>query len=98
MGQVEDALRRFVINNFLYGRGERLCNDDSFLRMGIIDSTGMLELVNFLETTYKIEVTDAELVPENLDSITQLAHFIEKKQLSRFAAPRQLSVESIFSD
>lgn len=67
------------MENYLFGRDGRLGNDDSFLNNGIIDSTGILELVMHLETTYGIEVYDEELIPENLDSINRLAAYIERK-------------------
>lgn len=79
MRSVEHELRRFIIDNFLYGRSVDFSNDDSFLEMGLIDSTGILELVSFLEKQYDITVEDVELVPENLDSIAQLASFIDRK-------------------
>ena len=71
--------RRFVVENYLFGKDERLGNDDSFLDNGIIDSTGILELVMFLQNTYGIEVYDEELIPENLDSINRLEAYIERK-------------------
>lgn len=79
MQPIEQELRRFVIDNFLYGQDGRLSNDASFLEEGIIDSTGVLELVSFLEEKYGIEVQDREMVPENLDSINRLAGFLERK-------------------
>jgi len=72
-------LRSFVINNFLLGRGEVLNDDDSFLDQGIIDSTGILELVAHLEETYGIEITEAELIPENLDSVNRIAAYLNRK-------------------
>jgi len=84
MPNVEQELRRFVIDNFPFGQvGDALSNDDSFLDRGIIDSTGVLELVTFLEERYDIKVEDDELVPDNLDSINRLVKFLERKlQLS----------------
>ena len=97
MGKLESDLRRFMIENFLYGRPVQFSDDDSFLDLGIIDSTGILELVNFLETTYGIAVEDSDLVPENLDSIRELAQFVERKRLSRdIARPQTLSVETAY--
>jgi len=78
---IKEDLRDFVIKNFLYGRENGFSDRDSFLEMGIIDSTGMLELVGFLEKTYGIEVGDADLIPQNLDSIEQLAEFVRRKLL-----------------
>ena len=54
-------------------------DDDSFLEKGIIDSTGVLELVSFLEETFNIKIEDEELVPDNLDSINKITTFIQKK-------------------
>jgi acyl carrier protein len=79
MQAIEHELRRFVIDNFLYGQDGHLSNEASFLEEGIIDSTGVLELVSFLEEKYGIEVQDREMVPENLDSIHRLAVFLQRK-------------------
>jgi len=59
---------------------EELADSDSLLNKGIIDSTGVLELVGFLEESFNIQVEDAELVPENLDSVNNLVNYIEKKR------------------
>jgi len=77
---LEDEIRRFIIDNFLYGQdtGE-LRSDASFLEMGLIDSTGALELVALVEGKYGIKIEDHELDPENLDSINKLVHFITRK-------------------
>ena len=72
-------LRRFVIDNFLLGRQEELNDDDSFLEQGLIDSTGILELVTHLEETYGIEITETELTPDNLDSINRIVAYLSKK-------------------
>lgn len=83
MQSIETAIRQFVIENFLFGREEAsLTADASFLENGFIDSTGVLELVSFLEKTYFIKVNDEEIVPENLDSISRLARFIERKRIA----------------
>jgi acyl carrier protein len=77
---LQQDLRKFIIDNFLFGQGgDSLHNDDSFLEKGIIDSTGMLELVYFLEEKYDLKLEDSELIPENLDSINKLCIFIQKK-------------------
>lgn len=84
MQQLEREIRRFVIDNFMYGEDDRaLKSDDSFLANGTIDSTGVLELVAFLERQYGIQVEDDELVPENLDSIARLVAFIGRKRAGR---------------
>ena len=77
---VEVDIRNFILENFLFDQNENeLDNDASFLDEGIIDSTGILELVSFIEDTYEIHVEDEELVPENLDSVNNVISFIERK-------------------
>lgn len=68
------------MENFLFGEDDGLGPDDSFLERGIIDSTGVLELVGFLERRFGIRVEDHELLPANLDSIRGLVRFIERKR------------------
>jgi len=72
-------VRSFVISNYLLGREEGFSNDDSFQEQGIIDSTGILELVSHLERTYEIEVLDEELNPDNLDSVHKIAAYLTRK-------------------
>ena len=74
-----EFVRRFIVENFLFGEEDSLQQDTSFLENGIIDSTGILELVMFLEETYNIEVEDQELLPENLDSLKNISHFLQRK-------------------
>ena len=74
-----DEIREFVVNNFLFGDGENLKDDTSFLDEGIIDSTGILELITFLEERYTITIGDDEVVPENLDSLQNVARFLKVK-------------------
>jgi acyl carrier protein len=78
MGHIEDV-RRFVVEQLLFGDGAKLDNNTSFSGASILDSTGILELIMFLEGTYNIKIADNELIPENLDSITKVAHFLEGK-------------------
>jgi len=70
-------IRGFIVDSFFV---EELSDDDSFLRKSIIDSLGMLELIAFLEEEFGIKITDAELVPENLDSLARVCAFVEKKR------------------
>jgi acyl carrier protein len=72
-------VREFVVENFLFGDGESLREDTSFMEEGIIDSTGILELVFFLEESFNISVEDDELIPENMDSLQSIAGFINRK-------------------
>jgi acyl carrier protein len=78
-----DRLRRFIVDTFFV---EQFADEDSFLRSGIIDSTGMMELVAFLEREFAIKVADQELVPENLDSLARVSAFVERKQDAANAA------------
>lgn len=84
---LRDDIRNFVVDNFLFGEEEGLSNDSSFVKEGIVDSTGILQLVAFIQERYLIPVEDDDLVPENLDSITRVAAFIERKQLAGAGAP-----------
>lgn len=80
MQEVEDEIRRFIVDNFLFGEDDRGLNgNDSFLELGIIDSTGVLELVTFIESRFGIKVNDSELIPDNLDSVDSLVGFIRRK-------------------
>ncbi|RLG54678.1 MAG: acyl carrier protein [Candidatus Hydrothermarchaeota archaeon] len=77
---IEKKVREFIRENFLMGEDDgSIGPDDSLLDNGIIDSTGILELVAFLEETFEIEVKDEELVPENLDTISFIVSYIERK-------------------
>lgn len=79
MSDVKLILKQFIVENFLFGNANGLNDETSFLQEGIIDSTGVLELVTFLEEEFGISVEDEELVPENLDSLNNLAAYLERK-------------------
>ena len=80
MPTIETDVRGFVTDNFLFGRKNvSLAGDDSLLEQGLIDSTGVLELVSFIENKFEIKVEDDDLVPDNLDSINRLITFIATK-------------------
>lgn len=77
---ISGALRRFIGENFMFQEDQKsLADDASFLENGIIDSTGVLELVCFLEDTFGIEVADEEMLPENLDSIRAVSAYVSRK-------------------
>jgi acyl carrier protein len=79
--QVKSELRDFVSSNYLFGDASRIpADDDSLLEKGILDSTGVLELIEFLESQFGIEVSDTETVPDNLGSIAGLTRFVLVKQ------------------
>jgi acyl carrier protein len=78
--QVKAALRDFVVGNFLLGTDDKTLGDrDSFLDSGLVDSTGILEFVVFLEEKWGVAVADEELLPENFDTIENLAAFVLRK-------------------
>ena len=79
-------VREFVVENFLFGDGQALKDDTSFMEDGIIDSTGILELVFFLEETFGLKIEDEELVPDNMDSLQNISRFIERKLSERSGA------------
>ncbi len=73
------TIREFIARNFYVPDQTVLTDEASLLDRGIIDSTGVLELIGFLEDTFSIKVEDAEMIPENLDSIGRIAAFVAKK-------------------
>ena len=73
-------VRNFVVDNYLFGDDHGFGDDVSFLEEGIIDSTGVLELVAFLENTFSVVINDQELIPDNLDSLVSIVNFIKKKR------------------
>ncbi len=80
MEQVKQSVKSYILENVLYGAGEdTLSYEDSFLEKGLIDSTGIMEIVSFIEEEYSFSIYDEELIPENLDSINNLSRFINRK-------------------
>ena len=80
MSEVESKVRTFIEDNFLF-RDDRtaLSDSESLLDAGLIDSTGILELVAFLESEFGIQMADADIVPANLDSIRTIVAYVERK-------------------
>ncbi len=76
---VQARIRSFVEQNFYVADGDRLSDEASLIRTGIVDSTGVLEIIGFLETEFGIEVEDRDAVPANLDSIARIAAFVARK-------------------
>jgi acyl carrier protein len=78
---MKDRIRTFLAENFPLGEDpSNLPADASLLEAGIIDSTGVLELVDFIEATYGVKVEDEDLLPENLDSVQNIVEFVERKR------------------
>lgn len=79
--ELREAIKTYIVENFLFGDTEPLTSDSmSLLDNGIIDSTGVMELVAFLEQDFGLTIADEELVPENLDSVENLSTFVSRKQ------------------
>lgn len=77
---IEKKLRQYVLNNYLFTDDESaLVNEDSFLERGIIDSTGILEMISYINKEYNVVISDDEMIPENLDSINNMVAFITRK-------------------
>lgn len=77
--QITNALREFITSNYYVPPDTRLDEIESFLGRGILDSTGVLELVTFVEQSFGVSVADDELVPANFDSLEALAAFVRRK-------------------
>jgi acyl carrier protein len=83
MERLIQELRAFIVENFLFGDESgpfAFSDDDSFQERGLVDSTGILELVCHLQEKYAIDIADDELVPDNLDSLSKVARFIQRKR------------------
>jgi acyl carrier protein len=79
--EIKSALRNFITESFLPSAGlESFVDDDSFMETGIIDSTGVLELLEFIEEAFTIKIEDEEVIPANLDSLNNLSSFIQRKK------------------
>lgn len=77
---IQQRVRTFLLETFYVSDPEELTDDVSLLDSGYVDSTGMMEIILFLEREYAIHIEDHETIPENLESISQIAAFIARKQ------------------
>lgn len=83
---IEKKIRFYILENFLFTDDESvLSNDASFLDAGLIDSTGILEIILFIEETFDFKVFDEEMLPDNLDSVDKLVAFVKRKQMTMAA-------------
>ena len=80
MDNISLRIRDYIVGSFLFGDGSRLGDETSFLENSILDSTGMLELINFVEQEFGISIDPSELVPDNLDSVQRVTAFVERKK------------------
>jgi acyl carrier protein len=81
MSDVKSEVRAYILDNFLMG-GDRdqLRDEDSFLDQRILDSTGFIELVTYLEEHFKVRIEDEEMIPENLDSLNSIEAYLTRKR------------------
>jgi acyl carrier protein len=78
--EIEQQVRQYILENFMYTDDEgELASDQSLFDSGVIDSTGVLELVGFIEDEFEVQVDDTELVPDNFDSVTRITAYIKTK-------------------
>lgn len=77
--EYKETVRDFIVENFLFGESDRLKDNTSFLDTAIIDSTGILELIAFLEETFDVRIEDTEMLPENFDSLNNISGYLSKK-------------------
>jgi acyl carrier protein len=78
---IEQQVRNYILENFLFTNDESvLASDASFLEKAIIDSTGVLEMIFFLEEAFSLKVADKEMIPENLDSVNNIVRYVQSKQ------------------
>ncbi|HEY8218502.1 MAG TPA: acyl carrier protein [Methylobacter sp.] len=84
---MKKTIRHYIMENLLFTEDESILQDSgSFLDGGIIDSTGVMEIILFIEETFGIKVDDNEMLPANLDSVDNLAAFVQRKQAQAVAA------------
>lgn len=74
-----ETIRNFIIDNFLFGDGNKLSSDTPLLEKGIIDSTGVIELVAFIEDNFNVTISDEELVQDNFSSLNAIEKFLQSK-------------------
>jgi acyl carrier protein len=90
MTDTRAKIRTFLVDNFLFGPADASLDDDaSFLELELVDSTGVIELVSFVEESFGIKVQDNEITRENFDSVARLAHFVESKLPAAVSQPAQ---------
>jgi acyl carrier protein len=77
---LKELVRRFITSNFYVAEPHKLQDSDSLLDSGVIDSTGVLEVIDFVESEFKVAVADEEMLPENLDSIANIADYVARKR------------------
>jgi acyl carrier protein len=77
--QIKDEVRQFIMKNFVFNKRRVVADEESLLESGVVDSTGILELIAYLEEHFKVKVEDIEFRAENFDSIGRITTFVAKK-------------------
>jgi acyl carrier protein len=83
MQAIQQRVKQFVVENFYVSDPSEIDDGTSLIATGLVDSTGMLEVIAFLETEFGIRIRDQEMVPDNLETIGRIAAFVERKQAAR---------------
>jgi acyl carrier protein len=80
MNNVQQEIHNYIVDKILFDNGEKIDEDLSFQESGILDSTGFLELITFVEEKFGVEVSDRELIPENFDTLRKISGFVQSKK------------------
>jgi acyl carrier protein len=94
MADLRHEIRSYIIENYLFGQEDDLQDTDSFWELGLMDSTGVLELISHLEEKYSISLESTEIIPDNLDSIEKLTRFVASKIRQELPAAEEALVDS----
>lgn len=86
MPPVKDTIRQFLLDNFVMGANATVADDTSFMKGRILDSTGFIELITFIEETFEFTVDDDEMLPENFDSLNNIDGYVGRKLTSAASA------------
>jgi acyl carrier protein len=84
--QIEAEIRDFLVNNFIFDPSVQLDAKDSLMENGIVDSTGILEVLMWVESNFGVHVEDSEVLPENFDSVGNMTQYVLRKQEANVAA------------
>ena len=80
MQDIKNSVRKFLLDNFVMGGNVTIADDTSFMKAHILDSTGFIELILFIEESFGVKVDDAEMLPENFDSLLNIEGYVERKR------------------
>lgn len=80
MEDIKNSVRQFLLDNFVMGANAKIADDVSFMKSHILDSTGFIELIMFIEDTWHVKVDDDEMLPENFDSLLNIEAYVGRKK------------------